>query len=64
MVIWVDGFVLLEQRFLGKMVGTNVLMDMVVEFVVVEAVDVVQAVFFVFFQCGCLEDMMGARVVI
>ena len=64
MVIWVDGFVLLEQGFLGKMVGTNVLMDMVVEFVVVEAVDVVQAAFFVFFQCGCLEDMMGARVVI
>ena len=40
------------------------LMDMVVEFVVVEAVDVVQAGFFVFFQNGCLGNMMGVRVVI
>ena len=40
------------------------LMDMVVEVVVLEAVDVVQAGFFVFFQNGCLGDMMGVRVVI
>ena len=46
------------------MVGVDVLMDMVVEVVVLEAVDVVQAGFFVFFQNGCLGDMMGVRVVI
>ena len=44
MVIWADCFVLLERGFLGKMVGTDVLMDVVVEVVVVEAVDVVQVV--------------------
>ena len=44
MVIWADCFVLLEQGFLGKMVGTDMLMDVVVEVVVVEAVDVVQVV--------------------
>ena len=48
MVIWADCFVLSEQGFLGKMVGTDVLMYMVVEFVVVEAVDVIQAGCFVF----------------
>ena len=57
-------FLLLERGFLGKMVGADVLMDMVFEVVVVEAVDVVQAGFFVFFQNGCLGDMMGVRVVI
>ena len=30
MVIWADCFVLLEQGFLGKMVGMDVLMDVVV----------------------------------
>ena len=44
MVIWADCFVLLERGFLGKMVGTDVLVDVVVEVVVVEAVDVVQVV--------------------
>ena len=41
MVIWADCFVLLESCFLGKMVGADMLMDMVIEVVVVEAVDVV-----------------------
>ena len=45
MVIWViwcsDCFVLLERGFLGKMVGTDRLMDVVVGVAVVEAVDVV-----------------------
>ena len=49
MVILASCFVLLEQGFLGKMVGPGVLMDVVVEVVVVTAVDVVQAGFFVFF---------------
>ena len=44
MVIWADCFVLLERGFLGKMVGTDVLMDVVVEVIVVEPVDVVQVV--------------------
>ena len=37
MVIWEDGFVLLERGFLGKMEGADVLMDVVVEVVMVEA---------------------------
>ena len=41
MVSWADCFVLMESCFLGKMVGADMLMDMVVEVVVVEAVDVV-----------------------
>ena len=49
MVTWADCFVILEQDFLGNMVGMGMLMDVVVEVVVVEAVDVVQAGFFVFF---------------
>ena len=64
MVIWADCFVLLEHGFLGKMVVADVLMDVVVEVVVVEAVDVVQAGFSVFFPRGCLRDMVGVRVVI
>ena len=64
MVIWADYFVLLERGVLGKMVGVDVLMDMVVEVVVVEAVDVGQVGFFVFFRRGCLGDMMGVRGVI
>ena len=47
MVIWADCFDVLERSFLGKMVGTDVLMDVVVEVVevvVVEAVDVMQVV--------------------
>ena len=52
MVIWEVCFVLLEQGFLAKMVGMDMLIDVVVEIVVVEAVDVVHVVqigFFVFF---------------
>ena len=64
MVIWVDCFILLEQVFFGKMVGTEMLMEVVVEVVVVETVDVVQVWFIVFFWRGCLGDMMGVRVVI
>ena len=51
-------FLLLERGFSGKMVSADVLMGMVVEVVVVKAVDVVQARFFVFFGNGCLGDMM------
>ena len=43
MMIRADCFVLLERGFLGKMIGTDVLMDVVVEIAVVAAVDVVQA---------------------
>ena len=46
MVIWADFFVFLERGFLGKMVGTDMLMDVMVEVVMVEAVDVVRAGFF------------------
>ena len=49
MVTWVVCFVLLDRGFLGNMVAMGMLMDVVVEVVVVEAVDVVQAGFFVFF---------------
>ena len=55
---------LLERSFSGKMVGTDVLMDVVLEVVVVEAVDMVQAGFFFFFQRGYLQDMVSVRVVI
>lgn len=47
-VIWVDCFVLIEYGFLGKMVGADFLMDVVDEVFVVEAVEVVQVVFFIF----------------
>ena len=64
MVIWADCFLLVERDFWGKMVGTNVVMEVVVEVIVVEAVDVVRAGFFVFSRCGCLGDMMDVKVVI
>ena len=64
MVIWADCFLLVERDFLGNMVGTNVVMEVVVEVIVVEAVDVVRAGFFVFSRCGCLGDMMDVKVVI
>ena len=44
MVVWADCFVLLERDFLGEMIGTDVLVDVVVEIIMVEAVDVVQVV--------------------
>ena len=50
MVIWVD-FPLLEREFL------------MVEVVVVEAVDVVRARFFVFSRHVCLGDMMDVKVI-
>ena len=49
MMIRVDCFVLLEWGFLGKIICTDVLMDLVVEVVMVAAVDVVQEGFFIFF---------------
>ena len=49
MMIRVDCFVLLEWGFLTKIIGTDVLMNLVVEVVMVAAVDVVQAGFFIFF---------------
>ena len=61
MVILADYFILLERGFLGKMVGADVLMDVVV---VVETVDGAQVCFFDFFRGGCFGDMMGVRVVI
>ena len=62
MMICADRFFLLKRGFLEEMVGTDVLMDVVVEVVAVEAMNVVQAGFFV--RRGCLGDMMGVRVVI
>ena len=50
MMIWSDCFVLLEHDFLGKVVGADVLIDEVVEVVVVEAADVVEAGFFFSFS--------------
>ena len=44
MVIWEDCFILLEQSFLGKIVGADVLMDVVFEVVVVVVVETVAVV--------------------
>ena len=63
MVIWMD-FLLLEYEFLGKMLGMDMVMELVVEVVVVEAVSVVRAGFFVFSRRVCLGDMMDVKVVI
>ena len=49
MAIWANCFVLLECGFLSKMVDVDMLMDVVVELVVVEAMDLVQAGFFCLF---------------
>lgn len=43
MVIWENYYVLLERYFLRNMVDAGVVMELVVEVVVVESVDVVQA---------------------
>ena len=64
MVIWVNCFVLFERGFFGKKVGADALMDVVVEVVVVETVDVVEAGFFLFLWHDCLGDMVDVRVVI
>ena len=63
-VILGDCFVLLELGIIGEMVCVDMLMDVVLEVVVVEAVDVVQEGIFVIFRCGCFRDMMVVRVVI
>ena len=62
MVIWADCFLLSEGDFLGKMVGKDMVMKMVVDVVVEEAVDVVRAGVFVFSRHGCLGDMMDVKV--
>ena len=65
MVVRVDCLILLEWSFLDKMVGVDVLLDVVVvEVVVVETVDVVQVWFFQNFRRGCLGDMMGVRAAV
>ena len=64
MVIWVDYFIFLGRDLLGKMVGLCMVMELVVQVVVAEAVDVVRADFFVFFRRGCLGNMVAVRVVI
>ena len=62
MLIWADYFILLEGGFLDKMVGVDVLLDVVVvEVVVVETVDVVQVWFFIFFWCVCLGGYDGCE---
>ena len=60
MVIWSDHFALLKHGILGKMVSA----DVVVEVVVVEAMDMVQAGFFVIFRRGCSRGMMDVRMAI
>ena len=51
----------MERGFLNKMVGMDVLLDVVVvEIIVVETVDVVQVWFF---WRVCFGDMVGVRVV-
>ena len=63
MVIWANCFLLLEHGFLGKMVGADVLMDVVVEVVVVELMNMVQSGFFSLFTTWFLvRDMVGLRV--
>ena len=54
----------MERGILGQIVHADVLTDVVVEVVVVEAVDVVQTGFCVIFRHHCLRDMMGVRMVI
>ena len=53
----------LEHEFFGKMVATDVVMKVVIEVVVVEAVDVVRAGFFVFSRHGCLRMGVPAACV-
>ena len=62
MVIWANCFLLLEHGFLGKMVGADVLMDVVVEVVMVELMNMVQSGFFSLFTTWFLRDMVGLRV--
>ena len=64
MPILADCLILLEGRFLDKMVGADILLDVVVvEVVVVETVDLVQVLFFIFSRRCCLGKM-DVRVVI
>ena len=46
------------------MLGMEVVVEVLIEVVVVDSVDVVQTGFFLFFNYGCLGNMMGVRVVI
>ena len=55
------GVVLLEHGFFGMMVGTDVLMDVVVEVVVVKAVKVVQAGFFCLFTASLFGGYDGCE---
>ena len=64
MVMWEDFFVFLGRDCLGEMIGAEMVMEVVVEVVVGEAVKVVRADFFVFLRRDCLRKMMGVRVVI
>ena len=75
MAIWVDCFVLLEYGFLGKEVGADGLTHVVVEIIVVEGLDVVQAGFSVTFWRGffcvdircvrlLMEVVVGALVLV
>ena len=59
-----DCFVLLKSDFLGRMVDMDVVMEVVVEVVVVEAVDFMQAGCFVFFRQDWLRNIIVVRVVI
>ena len=63
-VIWEVYIVLLDRGFSGKSLGTDMLMDVVVEVIAVEAMDVVQVWFIIFFRCVCLGVVMGVRVVV
>ena len=64
MPILADCLILLEGRLLDKMVGADILLDVVVvEVVVVETVDLVQVLFFIFSRRCCLGKM-DVRVVI
>ena len=59
MVIWLDCFVILERDFLGKMVGSGVVMEVVVEVVVAEGVGVVRVGFFCLFQAWLFGEYGG-----
>ena len=62
MLIWADCLILLEGGFLDKMVGADVLLDVVVvEIVVVETVDVVQVWFFIFFPSWLFRGYDGCE---
>ena len=61
MVIWPNCFLLLECHVLGKMVGTDLVMEVVLQVFVVEAVDVMQAGFFCLFQAWLFGGYDGCE---